>query len=85
MHCARGTTCTARPGRRTRSIGAGDGPCAILMVGARKPDATIHYPVSEVAARHGLSTPVASDAAREAYGNAGWNRQSVPTPMPWPR
>jgi hypothetical protein len=55
------------------------------MVGARKPDATIHYPVSEVAALHGLSTPVASDAAREAYGNAGWNRQSVPTRMPWPR
>ena len=66
-------------------IGAGDGPCAILMVGARNPDATVHYPVSEAAARHGLSTPVASDVPREAYGNAGWNRESVPTRMPWPR
>ena len=65
LHCPAGTT--------HAMIGAGDGPCAILMVGARKPDATIHYPVSEAAARHGLSTPVASDAAREAYGNAGWN------------
>jgi uncharacterized cupin superfamily protein len=77
LHCPAGTAHAL--------IGAGDGPCAILMVGARNPDATVHYPVSEVAARHGLSTPVASDAAREAYGNAGWNRESVPTPMPWPR
>ena len=48
--CARGTTCTARPARAHALIGAGDGPCAILMVGARKPEATIHYPVSEAAA-----------------------------------
>jgi uncharacterized cupin superfamily protein len=77
LHCPAGTAHAI--------IGAGDGPCAILMVGARNPDATIHYPVSEAAARHGLSTPVASDVAREAYGSAGWNRESVPTPMPWPR
>ncbi len=77
LHCPAGT--------KHALIGAGDGLCAILMVGARKPDATVHYPVSEAAARHRLSTPVASDVPREAYGNAGWDRASVPTPMPWPR
>jgi len=76
LHCPAGT--------HHALIGSGYGPCAILMVGARKPDATIDYPVSAAAARHGLSTPVASDAAREAYGNAGWNRESVPKPMSWP-
>ena len=30
-------------------VGAGQGPCAILMVGARRPDPTIHYPVNELA------------------------------------
>jgi uncharacterized cupin superfamily protein len=76
LHCPAGTA--------HAMVGAGDGPCAILMVGARKPDATVIYPVSEAAARHHLSTPVPSDNAREAYANAGWNRQSVPTRMPWP-
>jgi uncharacterized cupin superfamily protein len=76
LHCPAGTAHAI--------VGAGDGPCAILMVGARKPEATIHYPVSAAAARHHLSTPVAADSAREAYGIAGWNRQSVPTPMTWP-
>jgi uncharacterized cupin superfamily protein len=77
LHCPAGTSHAL--------IGAGDGPCAILMVGARAADAAIHYPVSEAAARHGLATPVATDVPREAYGNAGWNRESTPTRMPWPR
>jgi uncharacterized cupin superfamily protein len=77
LHCPAGTA--------HAMVGAGNGPCAILMVGARKPDAIVHYPVSEAAARHRLSTPVASGVPREAYGNAGWNRESAPTPMPWPR
>ena len=35
-------------------VGGGDGPCAILMIGAR-PDVKIRYPVSEVAAKYGAS------------------------------
>ena len=31
-----------------------DGPCAIFMIGAR-PEVTIPYPVSEVAAKYGAS------------------------------
>ena len=36
-------------------VGAGDGPCAILMIGARTPDEQLLYPVSELAARYGAS------------------------------
>ena len=47
-------------------VGAGDGPCAILMIGARTPDEQLLYPVSELAARYGAS---AEEETR--YGNAG--------------
>ena len=76
LHCPSGTAHAL--------VGAGDGPCAILMVGGRRPDGTIHYPVSEAAARHDLSVPVPSDNARDAYESAGWVRGSHPVPMPWP-
>jgi uncharacterized cupin superfamily protein len=76
LHCPAGTA--------HAMIGAGDGPCAILMIGARRPDATIEYPVSEAAARHALSAPEPSDNARDAYERAGCVRGSVPVPMPWP-
>lgn len=44
VHCPRGT--------RHLFVGTGDGPCAILMVGARRPGDS-EYPKSEAAARHG--------------------------------
>ena len=59
LHCPRGT--------RHIFVGAGDGPCAIFMVGARRPGAGILYPVSEVAARHGASARETTTASREAY------------------
>ena len=31
-------------------VGAGDGPCAVLMIGSRREDA-LHYPVNDTAAR----------------------------------
>jgi uncharacterized cupin superfamily protein len=76
LHCPAGTAHAL--------IGAGDGPCAILMAGARRRGSTIVYPVSEAAARHGLSVPVERDNARQAYSEAGWPRDSRPVPMPWP-
>ena len=36
-------------------VGAGDGPCVILMAGARSEDEQLLYPVSELAARYGAS------------------------------
>jgi uncharacterized cupin superfamily protein len=55
------------PGTAHITVGAGDGPCAILMVGTRAPDATIHYPVELAAARHGASVESATDSPKEAY------------------
>ena len=39
-------------------VGAGDGPCAILMMGsARVEEKKLHYPVDPVAAKHGAAAP----------------------------
>jgi len=70
------------PGTRHVVVGAGDGPCAILMVGARREDGTVHYPVSEVAARHDASASAPTDSSREAY--AGRRKPMVPEPNAWP-
>jgi uncharacterized cupin superfamily protein len=48
-------------------VGAGDEPCVILMVGARCDDWHVHYPVSEVAARHGASVEQETSSPDEAY------------------
>ncbi|MGL6277947.1 MAG: cupin domain-containing protein [Gaiella sp.] len=74
FHCPGGT--------RHVFVGAGDGPCAILMSGARPSDNDIHYPVSELAARHGASVATPTDQPREAY--ADWPGPSVPRRPAWP-
>jgi uncharacterized cupin superfamily protein len=74
LHCPAGTEHVF--------VGAGSGPCWILMVGARKPDSKTHYPVNEKAARHGASAPEATDDSREAY--ADWTSESKTTKLPWP-
>jgi len=50
-------------------VGAGDGPCAIVMVGARRAEADeeIIYPVNEVAARHDASVRETTPEPAEAY------------------
>lgn len=48
-------------------VGAGDGPCAIVMVGARGDDENIVYPVSELAARHDASAHVETTDPDQAY------------------
>jgi uncharacterized cupin superfamily protein len=57
------------PGTEHITVGAGDGPCAILMVGTRSPDRAIHYPADPVAARHGAAVETPTDSPREAYAN----------------
>lgn len=53
VHCA--------PMVRHVFIGRGDGPCAILMIGARLPEDGGGYPISEVADKYGASTATATD------------------------
>jgi uncharacterized cupin superfamily protein len=62
-------------------VGAGDGPCAVLMIGAR-PDVGLRYPVSEVAAKYGASVAKATDDPGEAY--ADWPNEYEPVRLPWP-
>ena len=74
FHCPAGT--------RHVFVGAGDGPCAILMIGARPQDEKLLYPVSEVAARYGASVSTETEDPDEAY--AGWQSESKPARVPWP-
>jgi len=63
-------------------IGAGDGPCAVLMIGSRRRDEA-HYPVSEVAAKYDASVAEATDDPEQAYADwrqTPWER----VPSPWP-
>jgi uncharacterized cupin superfamily protein len=48
-------------------VGAGDGPCAILMVGARSDDERLLYPASELARRHGAGAERETTSPEEAY------------------
>ena len=74
FHCA--------PGTNHIIVGAGDGPCAILMAGLRGPGKELHYPVSEAAARYGASTPDETNTPRVAYSD--WNMDLKPFRAPWP-
>jgi len=74
------------PGTEHVAVGAGDGPCAILMTGARSEDEELHYPASELAARYGASATEGTDSPEVAYAGyearrparpAGWNT------LPW--
>lgn len=74
FHCPAGT--------RHVIVGAGEGPCAILMLGARPEVEELHYPVSEVAAKHGASAAQDTDVPSEAY--ADWPGDYQPARVPWP-
>jgi uncharacterized cupin superfamily protein len=63
-------------------VGAGDGPCAILMIGARPEVETLRYPVSEVAAKYGAAAAEDTDQPDEAY--ADWPGEYLPVRLPWP-
>jgi uncharacterized cupin superfamily protein len=60
-------------------VGAGSGPCAILMVGARPEHEELLYPVSEVARKHNAGVEQEATSGREAY--APYER---PTEGPYP-
>jgi uncharacterized cupin superfamily protein len=66
-------------------VGAGEGPCVILMVGSRSgPEG--HYPVSELAARHGASVAEETSDWRQAYATVERFRRERPPSwarLPW--
>ena len=69
------------PGTAHITVGAGDGPCAILMVGTRSAGGPTHYLVEPAAARHGASVAEATDSPQEAYAG---RPPIAPAPSPWP-
>jgi uncharacterized cupin superfamily protein len=65
-------------------VGAGDGPCAVLMIGARREGDACHYTVDEVAARHGASVAEETDDPAKAYADwlAQWPDATIVNPWP---
>jgi uncharacterized cupin superfamily protein len=74
------------PGTVHGFVGAGEGPCVLLMVGARREGRGIVYPRAELALRHGAGVEEETDSPAEAYAPyphwrpgrpRGWDR------LPW--
>jgi quercetin dioxygenase-like cupin family protein len=66
-------------------VGAGDGPCVIVMVGARS-GPEVRYPVSEIAARYGASVERETSDPGQAYAAAERFRRERPpswSRLPW--
>ncbi|MEE8335769.1 MAG: cupin domain-containing protein [Candidatus Neomarinimicrobiota bacterium] len=74
VHCPAGTTHVF--------VGAGNDPCAILMMGFRPQNKNLIYPVSETAARYGASVEKETSSPREAYSNQPVFKKS--TKKIWP-
>ncbi len=68
-------------------LGAGDGPCVIMMIGGRSAPWQVRYVVSEVAARHGASVKEETDDPDVAYvGSFEPSRRERPSywdVLPW--
>ena len=64
-------------------VGAGEGPCAVLMIGRRGEEFDhVEYPFSEVAGRHGGSVPTEGVAREHAYDHV--RRELTPEHLGWP-
>jgi uncharacterized cupin superfamily protein len=67
-------------------VGAGDGPCVILMVGARSTDEKIFYPTAPVAQKHGAAAKQDTPSPQEAYAPFGKRSEGRPASwdsLPW--
>ena len=79
VHCAAGTPHVF--------VGAGDGPCWILAIGARREPEVLDFPADERAARYGASAARSTSSGGEAY--ADWAGGPPPglapeVTAPWP-
>ncbi len=81
----------AAPWTEHAFVGAGDGPCVIVMVGARgleirSGEARVRYPVSELAARYGASVEHETTDPEQAHATSEWFRRERPPywdRLPW--
>jgi uncharacterized cupin superfamily protein len=58
-------------------VGAGEGPCVIVMTGGRAGGFEAVYPVNEVAAKHGASVLEETSKPAEAYARFGPEERSA--------
>jgi uncharacterized cupin superfamily protein len=58
-------------------VGAGDGPCVIVMAGSRAGGFEVVYPVNEAAAKHGASVLEETSKPAEAYARFGPEERSA--------
>lgn len=68
------------PGTAHITVGAGDGPCAILMAGTRTARGDTTYPPDAVAARYGADVPERTTDSRVAYADRPPIERA---PSPW--
>jgi len=76
------------PGTEHIFVGASDGPCAILMAGARLAEEELHYPVSDLAARYGASVEEETTDFAQVYPRFEPSRRERPSywdRLPWAR
>ena len=74
------------PGTEHIFVGAGDGPCVILMAGARLENELLHYPVSGLAARYGASVEQETSDFKQVYVRFESSRRERPSywdQLPW--
>jgi uncharacterized cupin superfamily protein len=64
-------------------VGAGEGPCLLVMVGGRTGERSLVYPVNEVAARYRAGVEQETSDPREAYARFAEDRP-VPCPPEFP-
>jgi uncharacterized cupin superfamily protein len=62
-------------------VGAGEGPCVLLMVGERSDDEKLLYPASELAKRYGASSEEDTPDPKQAY--APFERPERGKPAYW--
>lgn len=62
-------------------VGAGEGPCGILMVGSRVGEDGLNYPRNEVALKHGAGVETSTPDPKVAYEGL---RDSTPVRSPLP-
>ena len=69
------------PGTKHVFVGAGDGPCVVLMIGYRSQEEELLYPVSELADKYGAAVETETDSPKEAYAGP---RDMREIEAPWP-
>jgi uncharacterized cupin superfamily protein len=73
------------PWTRHVFVGAGDRPCTIVFIGARRPDGEVLYAADDVARKHGASAKEDTPSAAEAYaGYPGYEPKPLDhSGLPW--